>query len=80
MGNDAAKPFDDLWEAEAADDEFDPLAADDGLIDQEEMDDDNPLDTVDFPTMRNMPVEMGRESVYTPEHAGSIQKAARRRR
>lgn len=56
-------------------DEFDPLAADDSVIDQDEMDDDNPYDTVDFPTLRNMPVEMGRESVYTPEHAGSIQKA-----
>lgn len=56
-------------------DEYDPLAADDSVIDQDEMDDDNPYDTVDFPTLRNMPVEMGRESVYTPEHAGSIQKA-----
>ena len=56
-------------------DEYDPLAADDSVIDQDEMDDDNPYDTVDFPTLRNMPVEMDRESVYTPEHAGSIQKA-----
>lgn len=29
--------------------EFDPLAADDEKIDQQDMDDDNPLDTVDSP-------------------------------
>ena len=77
MGNDAAKPFDDLWKAEAADDEFDPLAVDDGLIDQEEMDDDNPLDTVDFPTMRNMPEGMRREGVYTLERMGGAEAAVR---
>ena len=41
-----------LWDEE---EEFDPLAVDDLDIDQEDMDDDNPLDTVDYPTMRNMP-------------------------
>lgn len=56
-------------------DEYDPLAADDSVIDQDDMDDDNPYDTVDFPTLRNMPAEMSRESVYTPERAGSVQEA-----
>lgn len=56
-------------------DEYDPLAADDSIIDQDDMDDDNPYDTVDFPTLRNMPAELSRESVYTPEHAGSVQDA-----
>ena len=57
------------------DDEFDPLAADDLDIDQEDMDDDNPLDTVDYPTLRNMPASFNRESVYTPERAGSVREA-----
>ena len=35
----------DLWDEE---DEFDPLAVDDLEINQEDMDDDNPLDTVDL--------------------------------
>ena len=47
--------FDDVL---GLDDEFDPLMADDLEIDQEDMDDDNPLDTVDYPTMRNMPQSM----------------------
>ena len=50
--------FDDVL---GLDDEFDPLMADDLEIDQEDMDDDNPLDTVDYPTMRNMPQSMQRE-------------------
>ena len=53
-----------LWDEE---EEFDPLAVDDLDIDQEDMDDDNPLDTVDYPTMRNMPEDMRREAVYSPE-------------
>ena len=57
------------------DDEFDPLAADDFIIDQEDMDDDNPLDTVDYPTLRNMPASFDRKSVYTPERAGSVREA-----
>ena len=57
------------------DDEFDPLLVDDLQIDQEDMDDDNPLDTVDFPTMRNMPQGMQREAVYTPERQGSVERA-----
>lgn len=57
------------------DEEFDPLAVDDLSIDQEGMDDDNPLDTVDYPTMRNMPDEMRREGMYTPGRQGSAQDA-----
>lgn len=57
------------------DDEFDPLLADDLVIDQEDMDDDNPLDTVDYPTMRNMPQSMQRDAVYTPKRQGSVEAA-----
>jgi hypothetical protein len=57
------------------DDTFDPLMVDDLDIDQEAMDEDNPLDTVDFPTMRNMPKETSREAVYTPERQGGIRGA-----
>ena len=57
------------------DDEFDPLLADDLDIDQEDMDDDNPLDTVDYPTMRNMPESMNRDAVYTPKRQGSVENA-----
>lgn len=59
----------------AFDDDFDPLAVDDFDIDQEDMDDDNPYDTVDFPTLRNMPEREGREGAYTPERAGSAEAA-----
>lgn len=62
----------DLWDEE---DEFDPLAVDDLDINQEDMDDDNPLDTVDYPTMRNMPEGMQRESVYSPERQGGAVEA-----
>ena len=62
----------DLWDEE---DEFDPLAVDDLEINQEDMDDDNPLDTVDYPTMRNMPEDMQRESVYSPERQGGAVQA-----
>ena len=62
----------DLWDEE---DEFDPLAVDDLEINQEDMDDDNPLDTVDYPTMRNMPEDMQRESVYSPERQGGAVEA-----
>ncbi|MEF2651868.1 hypothetical protein [Slackia piriformis] len=55
--------------------EFDPLAADDEKIDQQDMDDDNPLDTVDFPTVRNMPESMQSNGVYTPERQGGAQEA-----
>lgn len=64
--------FDDVL---GLDDEFDPLMADDLEIDQEDMDDDNPLDTVDYPTMRNMPQSMQREAVYTPKRQGSAKAA-----
>ncbi|WP_281654245.1 hypothetical protein [Eggerthella sinensis] len=57
------------------DDEFDPLMVDDLMIDQEDMDDDNPLDTVDYPTMRNMPQSMQRDAVYTPKRQGSVEAA-----
>lgn len=55
--------------------EFDPLAVDDEVIDQQNMDDDNPIDTIDYPTMRNMPEEMRREAVYTPERQGGVRNA-----
>jgi len=55
--------------------DFDPLAFDDAEIDQEDMDDDNPYDTVDYPTMRNMPAEMQRDAVFTPEKQGSAEAA-----
>ena len=61
-----------LWDEE---EEFDPLAVDDLDIDQEDMDDDNPLDTVDYPTMRNMPEDMRREAVYSPERQGGAVEA-----
>ena len=64
--------FDDV---QGLDDEFDPLMADDLEIDQEDMDDDNPLDTVDYPTMRNMPQSMQREAVYTPKRQGGVESA-----
>lgn len=62
---------------EGFDEDFDPLFADDEIIDQEDMDDDNPYDTVDYPTLRNMPQDFGHESVYTPERLGSTEKALR---
>lgn len=58
-------------------DDFDPLEIDDTLINQEEMDDDNPYDTIDFPTMRNMPEEVRSHEVFTPEHMGSAAEAVR---
>lgn len=61
----------------ALDDEFDPLAVDDTQIDQEWMDDDNPYDTIDYPTMRNMPEAPERAAVYTPERQGSAKEALR---
>lgn len=59
------------------DDEFDPLAVDDTEINQEDMDDDNPYDTIDFPTMRNMPDHPTRDAVYSPAAQGSVQAALR---
>lgn len=56
-------------------DGYDPLAAENDLVDQEEMDDDNPYDTIDYPTMREMPRHMQREAVYTPERMGSATAA-----
>lgn len=53
------------------DDEFDPLQTSDDELDPEQLDDDNPYDTVDYPYMRNMPQDMQREAVYSPESAGS---------
>lgn len=64
-----------IGEVSDIDDEFDPLMIDDLVIDQESMDEDNPLDTVDFPTMRNMPQHMQREAVYTPERQGGARGA-----
>lgn len=57
--------------------DFDPLEVNDGDIDQEDMDDDNPYDTVDYPTMREMPQHMRRPAVYTPEVQGSADAAIR---
>lgn len=56
-------------------DDFDPLATDDTEIDQQDMDDDNPLDTVDFPTVRNMPESMQRSGIYTPQRQGGAHEA-----
>lgn len=57
-------------------DEFDPLAVSDDDINQEEMDDDNPYDTIDFPTMRNTPdVLLAKESIFTPERQGGAKQA-----
>ena len=64
--------FDDVL---GLDDEFDPLMADDLEIDQEDMDDDNPLDTVDYPTMRNMPETVHHDPVYSPARHGSATEA-----
>ena len=55
--------------------EFDPLEINDDVIDQEDMDDDNPYDTVDYPTMREMPVDPNAGAVFTPEVKGSAKEA-----
>ena len=55
--------------------EFDPLEINDDVIDQEDMDDDNPYDTVDYPTMREMPFDPHAGSVFTPEVKGSPKEA-----
>lgn len=57
------------------DDDFDPLFASDEDINQEDMDDDNPYDTVDYPTLRNMPEDFGHEGVYTPQRQGDVRTA-----
>lgn len=67
----------DVLDFVVVDDEFDPLAVDDSEINQDEMDDDNPYDIVDFPTMRNMPDHPTRDAVYTPGSQGSAQAALR---
>lgn len=56
-------------------DDFDPLFASDEDINQDDMDDDNPYDTVDYPTLRNMPEDFGHESVYTPAKQGDAETA-----
>ncbi|MGN0038831.1 MAG: hypothetical protein ACI36Y_06855 [Coriobacteriales bacterium] len=55
--------------------DFDPLQAPDDEYDPEQIDDDNPYDTVDYPYMRNMPQSMQREAVYSPQSAGSAYAA-----
>ena len=55
--------------------EFDPFDVDDFDIDQEYMDDDNPQDTVDYPTMRNMPEPKPREKVFSAKRTGSAREA-----
>lgn len=58
------------------DEEFDPLEVNDDEINQEEMDDDNPYDTIDYPTVRNDPdVLLSKESIFTPERQGSAKEA-----
>lgn len=77
LENDVADPLARAAGSELFDDEeeFDPLAVDDLEFNQDEVDDDNPLDTVDYPLVRNMPQDMRRESVYSPEYQGSAQRA-----
>ena len=65
----------DTLELLAFDDEFDPLAVDDSEIDQEWMDDENPYDTIDYPTMRNMPETVHHDPVYSPARQGSASGA-----
>ncbi|MEC4273596.1 hypothetical protein VJ923_10535 [Adlercreutzia sp. R25] len=65
----------DTLELLAFDDEFDPLAVDNSEIDQEWMDDENPYDTIDYPTMRNMPETVHHDPVYSPERQGSVTAA-----
>ncbi|MCI8425044.1 MAG: hypothetical protein HFJ72_05210 [Adlercreutzia sp.] len=67
----------DTLELLAFDDEFDPLAVDDSEIDQEWMDDENPYDTIDYPTLRNMPETVHHDPVYSPERQGSVTAALR---
>ena len=62
---------------DAFDDEFDPLAVDETIIDQEWMDDENPYDTIDYPTMRNMPEAAHHDPVYSPQRQGSAAEALR---
>lgn len=66
---------DDTLALLAFDDEFDPLAVDDSEIDQEWMDDENPYDTIDYPTMRNMPETVHHDPVYSPARQGSATEA-----
>lgn len=61
---------------EQFDEEFDPLAVSDEDINQDEMDDDNPYDIIDFPTIRNTPDELlSKESIFTPARQGSAREA-----
>lgn len=62
---------------DALDEEFDPLEVDDADIDQEWMDDLNPYDTIDYPTMRNMPESVHHDPVYSPSRQGSATAALR---
>ena len=76
MAYSAAKTTgEDTLDLLAFDDEFDPLAVDDSIIDQEWMDDENPYDTIDYPTMRNMPETVHHDPVYSPERQGSARAA-----
>lgn len=75
QGAGCAASFDDTFGFTDFAEEFDPLAVDEFEIDQEEMDDDNPYDTVDYPTMRNMPQQMQRDAVYSPARQGGARNA-----
>ncbi len=61
------------------DEEFDPLEFDDEVIDQEWMDDDNPYDTIDYPTVRNIEEtaigRAGDRTKFTKSHLGSTHLA-----
>lgn len=55
--------------------DFDPLAVNDDEIDQNEIDDDNPYDIVDLPTVRNMPETLQQSGLFTPERQGGAKNA-----
>lgn len=55
--------------------DFDPLAVNDDEIDQDEIDDGNPYDIVDLPTVRNMPETLQRSGLFTPERQGGAKNA-----
>lgn len=70
-------PQDELYAYSDDEEDYDPLEVDDSVVDQDEMEDDNPYDTIDYPTMREMPEHQQRAPRYTPESMGSAQSALR---
>lgn len=68
--------FAEMGELEEFDEEYDPLAVDDTEINPDEVDDDNPYDTVDYPVMREIPeAYKAKMDLYTPEKQGSPSEA-----